>query len=167
MTRTQARRHRDVRLCFASPRRRLRRSRRGLRRRASLAAEGGRLGRFSCPKSRVHILTTSGKTRDVEACEQHATYTGMDGDWRMTARSGGDSRGSGPDGDEGGPPGVAPAQPAPVIGPADPTGTPSLPPSSLASQPAPPASQPSAGCGRQAALIEALPELGSRPASAD
>ena len=42
---------------------------------------------LQCPKSRVHILN-SGKTRDVEACGQRATYHWEDGDWRMIARSG-------------------------------------------------------------------------------
>ena len=43
---------------------------------------------LNCSTSRVHILN-SGKTRDVEACGQRATYHWEDGDWRMIARSGG------------------------------------------------------------------------------
>ena len=88
---------------------------------------------LQCPKSRVHILN-SGKTRDVEACGQRATYHYEDGDWRMIARSGG-----APAGVAGQPvmksaPGVAPAQPAPVMTPtstpSQPPGTPSQPPPS-------------------------------------
>ena len=84
---------------------------------------------LQCPKSRVHILN-SGKTRDVEACGQRATYHYEDGDWRMIARSG---PGAPPPGGAPGQPvmkaapGVAPAQPAPVMAP---TGTPSQPPPS-------------------------------------
>ena len=84
---------------------------------------------LQCPKSRVHILN-SGKTRDVEACGQRATYHYEDGDWRMIARSG---PGAPPPGAAAGQPvmkaapAVAPAQPAPVMSP---TGTPSQPPPS-------------------------------------
>ena len=68
---------------------------------------------LNCPKSRVHVLR-GGKTRDIEACGQLATYRWDDDDWRMVARGGG--------------PTVAPAQPASVSG--SPTGTPSQPPPS-------------------------------------
>ena len=94
---------------------------------------------LQCPKSRVHILN-SGKTRDVEACGQRATYHWEDGDWRMIARSG---PAGGAPGSAGAPagqpvmksaPGVAPAQPAPVMTPtstpSQPPGTPSQPPPS-------------------------------------
>ena len=51
---------------------------------------------LNCSKSRVHILN-SGKTRDVEACGQRATYHWEDGDWRMIARSGAPAQpGAGP-----------------------------------------------------------------------
>ncbi|MDB5212117.1 MAG: hypothetical protein JWO86_44 [Myxococcaceae bacterium] len=91
---------------------------------------------LNCPKSRVHILN-SGKTRDVEACGQRATYHYEDGDWRMIARSG--APGPAAAGAGGQPvmkaaPGVAPAQPAPVMTPtstpSQPPGTPSQPPPS-------------------------------------
>jgi hypothetical protein len=89
---------------------------------------------LQCPKSRVHILN-SGKTRDVEACGQRATYHYEDGDWRMIARSG---PGGPPPGAGGGQPvmkaapGVAPAQPVmtPTSTPSQPPGTPSQPPPS-------------------------------------
>ena len=88
---------------------------------------------LQCPKSRVHILN-SGKTRDVEACGQRATYHYEDGDWRMIARSG---PGAPPPGAGGQPvmkaaPGVAPAQPVmtPTSTPSQPPGTPSQPPPS-------------------------------------
>ena len=87
---------------------------------------------LNCPKSRVHILN-SGKTRDVEACGQRATYHWEDGDWRMIARSGP----GGPPPGAGQPvmkaaPGVAPAQPVmtPTSTPSQPPGTPSQPPPS-------------------------------------
>jgi len=77
---------------------------------------------MNCPRSRVHILN-SGKTRDVEACGQLATYHWEDGDWRMIARSAPQQpQQAAPVA----PPRVAPAQPAPVSG--SPTGTPSQPP---------------------------------------
>jgi hypothetical protein len=91
---------------------------------------------LNCPKSRVHILN-AGKTRDIEACGQRATYHYEDGDWRMIARSGP----AGAPGQAGAPvmksaPGVAPAQPAPVMTPtstpSQPPGTPSQPPPSSA-----------------------------------
>jgi hypothetical protein len=100
---------------------------------------------LQCPKSRVHILN-SGKTRDVEACGQRATYHYEDGDWRMIARSGPGA----PPGAGGQPvmkaaPGVAPAQPAPVMTPtgtsSQPPGTPSQPPPSQL----PPSQPPAAG----------------------
>jgi hypothetical protein len=96
---------------------------------------------LQCPKSRVHILN-SGKTRDVEACGQRATYHYEDGDWRMIARSG---PGAPPPG-AGQPvmkaaPGVAPAQPSPVM---TPTSTPSQPPGTP-SQPPPSQPPPAAG----------------------
>jgi hypothetical protein len=99
---------------------------------------------LQCPKSRVHILN-SGKTRDVEACGQRATYHYEDGDWRMIARSGGAP------GQAGAPagqpvmksaPGVAPAQPAPVMAPSSPAGTPSQPPGTPSQ---PPPSSPAPG----------------------
>ena len=76
---------------------------------------------LNCPRSRVHILN-SGKTRDVEACGQQATYHWEDGDWRMIARSAPQQQPQ----QQAAPPRVAPAQPAPVSG--SPTGTPSQPP---------------------------------------
>ena len=81
---------------------------------------------LNCSKGRVDIITRSGKTRDVEACGQRATYRWEDGDWRMISRSGA------PAPKAGGPPPVAPAQPAPAGGlpPSSPTGTPSQPPPS-------------------------------------
>ena len=92
---------------------------------------------LQCPKSRVHILNT-GKTRDIEACGQRATYHYEDGDWRMIARSA--APGGAAAGAAGGEPvmkaapGVAPAQPAPVMTPtstpSQPPGTPSQPPPS-------------------------------------
>ena len=36
---------------------------------------------FNCPKHQVVILTSSGKTRDVDVCGQRATYRFEDGDW--------------------------------------------------------------------------------------
>jgi hypothetical protein len=89
---------------------------------------------LNCPKSRVHILN-SGKTRDIEACGQRATYHYEDGDWRMIARSGpaGAPAGGGQPVMKSAP-GVAPAQPAPVMTPtstpSQPPGTPSQPPPS-------------------------------------
>lgn len=90
-----------------------------------------------CPKSRVQVLN-SGRTRDVEACGQRATYRWEDGDWRMIARSGGAPAAAGPQPvmRAAPPPGVAPAQPAPLVSPAapppsTPTGTPSQPPPSM------------------------------------
>jgi hypothetical protein len=96
---------------------------------------------LQCPKSRVHILTENGKTRDVEACGQLATYHWEDGDWRMIARGG---QGAQPakKAAPGGPPPVAPPQAAPVLG--TPTGTPSQPPPSSL-----PPSQPPAAGGKQ------------------
>ena len=97
---------------------------------------------LNCPKNRVHV-SGSGSTRDVDACNQRATYTYEDGDWRMIARSVlvpagqvgqlGQSQPQ-PAIKAGGPPAVAPAQPAPTF---TATGTPSMPPSSP-----PPPSQP-------------------------
>ena len=88
---------------------------------------------LQCPKSRVHILN-SGKTRDVEACGQRATYHYEDGDWRMIARSGGAPAGAAGQPVMKSAPGVAPAQPAPVMTPpstpSQPPGTPSQPPPS-------------------------------------
>ena len=86
---------------------------------------------LNCPKSRVHILN-SGKTRDVEACGQSATYHWEDGDWRMIARGGAPpQQGAGPQPVMRSAPGVAPAQPSPVMTPtSQPTGTPSQPPPS-------------------------------------
>ena len=91
---------------------------------------------LSCPKSRVQVLN-SGRTRDVEACGQRATYRWEDGDWRMIARSGGPQPavmgGPQPVMRAAPPPGVAPAQSAPVtapLPPSQPTGTPSQPPPS-------------------------------------
>ena len=90
---------------------------------------------LQCPKSRVHILN-SGKTRDVEACGQRATYHYEDGDWRMIARSGAAPAGAAAGGQPvmKSAPGVAPAQPAPVMTPtstpSQPPGTPSQPPPS-------------------------------------
>ena len=101
---------------------------------------------LQCPKSRVHILN-SGKTRDVEACGQRATYHYEDGDWRMIARSG---PGAPPPGGAPGQPvmkaapGVAPAQPSPVMTPSSPAGTPSQPPGTP-SQPPPSQPPPAAG----------------------
>lgn len=98
---------------------------------------------LNCPKNRVHVLN-SGKTRDVEACGQRATYHWEEGDWRMIARSGLVPV-SGPQPQpvmrSGPPPGVAPAQPAPVnaLPPSQPTGTPSQPPPSPPVPSAPPA----------------------------
>jgi hypothetical protein len=104
---------------------------------------GGHIGQLkeaasadlSCPKNRVHVLTKSGKTRDVEACQQNATYRWEGDDWRMVAR--GTPAAAPAPGAAGapvmksGPPGVAPAQPAPVMTPTStPTGTPSQPPPS-------------------------------------
>ena len=100
---------------------------------------------LNCPKNRVHVLTKSGKTRDVEACQQQATYVWDGDDWRMTARGGVAPAGPAPTVMKAGPPGVAPAQPAPVGGPTStPTGTPSMPPSSPLPPPQPPA-PPAAG----------------------
>jgi len=96
---------------------------------------------MNCPKSRVHILSESGKTRDVEACGQQATYHWEDGDWRMIARSGQRPQPANKAA-PGGPPPVAPAQAAPVLG--TPTGTPSQPPPSSL-----PPSQPPAAGGKQ------------------
>jgi hypothetical protein len=91
---------------------------------------------LSCKPSKVHILN-SGKTRDVEACGQRATYHWEDGDWRMIARSappGTPVQGGGPQPVMKSAPGVAPAQPAPVMTPtatpSQPPGTPSQPPPS-------------------------------------
>jgi hypothetical protein len=90
---------------------------------------------LQCPKSRVHILN-SGKTRDIEACGQRATYHYEDGDWRMIARSGAPSGAAGAGGQPvmKAAPAVAPAQPAPVMTPtstpSQPPGTPSQPPPS-------------------------------------
>jgi len=81
---------------------------------------------LNCSPSRVHILN-SGKTRDVEACGQRATYHWEDGDWRMIARGGAPA---------GGPPPVMRSSPnggaqQPVMTPmSQPTGTPSQPPPS-------------------------------------
>jgi hypothetical protein len=101
---------------------------------------------LGCPKSRVQVLN-SGRTRDVEACGQRATYHWEDGDWRMIARSGGPGvpvAGPQPVMRSAPPPGVAPAQPAPVSGgaqlpPSQPTGTPSQPPPTPSAPPAAPA----------------------------
>jgi hypothetical protein len=86
---------------------------------------------LNCPRSRVHILN-AGKTRDIEACGQRATYHYEDGDWRMIARSGSPAGGGQPVMKSA--PGVAPAQPAPVMTPtstpSQPPGTPSQPPPS-------------------------------------
>jgi hypothetical protein len=88
---------------------------------------------LNCPKNRVHVLN-SGRTRDIEACGQRATYHYEDGDWRMIARSGAAPAAAGPQPVmRAAPPGVAPAQPAPVnapLPPSSPTGTPSQPPPS-------------------------------------
>jgi hypothetical protein len=84
-----------------------------------------------CSKGDVEILTRSGKTRDVEACGQRATYRWepADGDWRMIGRGG--APGGGPQPVMKAAPGVAPAQPAPVMtATSQPTGTPSQPPPS-------------------------------------
>ena len=80
---------------------------------------------LGCSPNRVHIHN-SGKTRDVEACGQHATYHWEDGDWRMVARSGAPA---------GGPPPVMRSSPndraqQPVMAPGQPMGTPSQPPPS-------------------------------------
>jgi hypothetical protein len=86
---------------------------------------------LNCPMNRVHVLS-SGKTRDVEACGQRATYHWEDGDWRMVARGA-------PTTTTGAAPAVAPAQPAPVNGqPITAPGTPSMPPSSPPPPPAVP-----------------------------
>jgi hypothetical protein len=90
---------------------------------------------LKCPQSRVVVLN-SGRTRDVEACGQRATYHYEDGDWRMVARSGlvpvpgpqPVARFSPP------PSSAASPQPAPVMSP---TGTPSQPPPSSPPPPAP------------------------------
>jgi len=90
---------------------------------------------LNCSPNRVHVLN-SGKTRDVEACGQSATYRWEDGDWRMIARSGGRMApvaGPQPVMRSAPPPGVAPPQPSPVnapLPPSQPTGTPSQPPPS-------------------------------------
>lgn len=103
---------------------------------------GGHIGQLkeaasadlNCPKNRVHVLTKSGKTRDVEACQQNATYRWEGDDWRMVARStpaAPGAAGAPVMKSNGGPPGVAPAQTAPVMTPTStPTGTPSQPPPS-------------------------------------
>ena len=80
---------------------------------------------LNCSQSRVHIHG-SGKTRDVEACGQQATYQYEDGDWRMVARGGAPA---------GGPPPVMRPSPnggaqQPVMAPGQPMGTPSQPPPS-------------------------------------
>jgi hypothetical protein len=78
---------------------------------------------LNCSQSRVHIHG-SGKTRDVEACGQQATYLYEDGDWRMVARGGAPA---------GGPPPVMRSSPPqqPAMTPmSQPTGTPSQPPPS-------------------------------------
>jgi len=78
-----------------------------------------------CSKNDVEIITRSGKTRDVEACGQRATYRwdADDGDWRMVGRGGAPA---------GGPPPVMRSSPAqqPVMAPGQPMGTPSQPPPS-------------------------------------
>jgi hypothetical protein len=101
---------------------------------------------LNCKQSKVHILN-SGKTRDVEACGQRATYHWEDGDWRMIARSGGQPVQAGAPGAGGQPvmkaaPGVAPAQPAPVMAPSSPAGTPSQPPGTPSQPPPTPSSPP-------------------------
>jgi hypothetical protein len=73
---------------------------------------------LNCSQSRVHIHG-SGKTRDVEACGQLATYRYEDGDWRMVARGGAPA---------GGPPPVMRSSPPQPAG--QPMGTPSQPPPS-------------------------------------
>ena len=75
---------------------------------------------LNCSPSRVHVLN-SGKTRDVEACGQRATYHYEDGDWRMVARSGVPA---------GGPPPVMRSSPNGGAAPGQPMGTPSQPPPS-------------------------------------
>ena len=77
---------------------------------------------LNCSQSRVHVLN-SGKTREVEACGQRATYQYEDGDWRMVARGGAPA---------GGPPPVVRSSPPqqPVMAPGQPMGTPSQPPPS-------------------------------------
>ena len=77
---------------------------------------------LGCSPSRVHVLN-SGKTRDVEACGQRATYHYEDGDWRMVARSGAPA---------GGPPPIVRSSPNGGGQPASgqPMGTPSQPPPS-------------------------------------
>ena len=76
---------------------------------------------LKCSQSRVHVHG-SGRTRDVEACGQQATYQYEDGDWRMVARGGA----------PGGPPPVMRSSPPqqPVMAPGQPMGTPSQPPPS-------------------------------------
>jgi hypothetical protein len=78
---------------------------------------------LNCSQSRVHVHG-SGKTRDVEACGQQATYLYEDGDWRMVARGGAPA---------GGPPPVMRSSPndrPPGLAPGQPMGTPSQPPPS-------------------------------------
>lgn len=75
---------------------------------------------FNCPKHQVQVLS-SGKTRDVDACGNRATYKWEDGDWRRIRSEGGVVNT--------GAPAVAPAQPAPQGQPMHhPAGTPSQPP---------------------------------------
>ena len=74
---------------------------------------------YNCPKHQVQVLS-SGKTRDVDACGNRATYKWEDGDWRRI-RSEPTTTGA---------PGVGAAQPAPGSGQPmhHPGGTPSQPP---------------------------------------
>ena len=81
---------------------------------------------LGCSPGLVHVLN-SGKTRDVEACGQRATYRWEDGDWRMIGRSGAPPAG--------GPPPVMRSSPngggqQPVMAPGQPMGTPTQPPPS-------------------------------------
>ena len=96
---------------------------------------------LNCPGSRVHILN-SGKTRDIEACGQRATYHYEDGDWRMIARSGSPAGGAAGGGQPVMKSAPAPAQLAPVMTPTSPAGTPSQPPGTPSQ---PPPSSPAPG----------------------
>jgi len=89
-----------------------------------------------CPKNRVHVLTNSGKTRDVEACGQNATYRYDEGEWQMIARGvvGGPSMtGAGQPVKPGAsaPPTQIPVNQTPTGTPSQPPGTPSQPPPNM------------------------------------
>ena len=68
---------------------------------------------FNCPQHNVHILH-GGKTREVDACGQRATYHWEDGDWRRISTPGAPA--------QAGAPAVAPGTPV------QPVGTPNQPP---------------------------------------